>query len=391
MSRLGVLSLAWLALLMSFIDRLTWSSVAPRVGASLALPLSSLGAFASAFFMGYVLSNLVGGIASDRVGARGALSAALILLSIFTFAFSFIHSVPAGVTCQLLMGLAAGADYAACVKLMTAWFQPRQRAQAIGVLMTSLPIAVIVTNSVIARLLLEVPWPLIYRVLGIVTACLGLALPFLLREAPPSVEVRRASFPDILALLRNAELGRLALVGFGAAWGTWGFVFWATALMSRGHGLNPVQAGLATTAYGAAAIIAKPVTGFLSDRLGGRRKGPIVAVLLLYALGLLVFGQLHTETEFVVAAALLGCFGFSWGPLLATLVAEVGGGERAGTATGFTNALWQLGGVAVPIVVGAVFEQTHIFAYAFGVMAVGPALASLLMGLFCREASYAQT
>jgi sugar phosphate permease len=390
MNRCVILFLTWLALLLSFIDRLVWSSMAPSVGASLTLPLSALGIFASAFFSGYVLSNLIGGITSDRFGARIALGSALIMLGIFTFGFSFTSSVTTGVMFQLLMGLTAGADYSACVKVITAWFPPLRRARAMGILMTSLPIGVVIVNSVIPRVLPYMPWPFVYRDLGVATLCFGTMLLFLLRDAPPAAKIRLVSRLDILALLRNPELGRLALVGFGAAWGTWGFVFWATALMSRGHGLTAVQAGLATTLFGAAAIVAKPVTGAVSDWMGGRRKPLIIAVLLVYTTGLLIFGQLQTPVQFAVAATLLGFFGFSWGPLLSTLVAEVGGGETAGTTTGLTNALWQLGGVTVPVAIGFVFGHTHVFAYAFGAMAVGPGLASIVMWLFCHEASYAR-
>ncbi|NML90899.1 MFS transporter [Sphingobium sp. TB-6] len=88
-------------------------------------------------------------------------------------------------------------------------------------------------------------------------------------------------------------------------------------------------------------------------------------------------------------AEMLGFFGFSWGPILSTLIAEVGGPHTAGTATGVTNAVQQMGGVVVPIVIGAVFARTNSFSSAFIVMALGPLLALVVMALFCRDADYA--
>lgn len=391
MSRWIVLALAWLALLLSFVDRLAWSSVATSVSATSGLPLSALGSFASAFFGGYVISNLVGGVVVDRLGSRVGLGWALILLGVFTFGFSFIATVPGGIGLQLLMGLAAGADYAACVKLLTAWFPPLSRAKAIGLLMTSLPVGVMIANGVIPVLLGHVEWPFVYRTLGIATIVFGVAILLLLQDMPDQGISRRISAKEIASVLRNPELARLAVVGFGAAWGTWGFAFWATALMSKGVGLTPVEAGLATTLFGAAAIVAKPVTGWISDRLGGKRKGPILVVIAAYTIGLLIFGQLQTPLQFQTAAMLLGFFGFSWGPILSTLIAEVGGHQTAGTATGTTNALQQMGGVVVPLAIGAVFAHTQSFAAAFVVMAAGPALAFFVMWLFCSDASYART
>jgi len=390
MNRWTVLGIAWLALLLSFVDRLTWSSVASSVVATASLPLAALGSFASAFFAGYVISNLVGGIVVDRLGARIGLATALLALGLFTFLFSFITNVPGGIALQALMGLAAGADYAAAIKLVAVWFPPKQRARAIGLLMTSLPLALIVASSGIPIVLPHVGWPVIYRCLGAATILFGLAILPLLQDAPIAAAVRRVSPSEILAVLREPELARLAFVGFSASWGTWGFAFWATALMSKGGGLTPVQAGLATSLFALAAIVAKPMIGAISDRMGGRRKAPILAVLMVYTIGLLLFGQLHGALQFQAAALVLGFFGFSAFPLLSTLVAEVGGNQAAGTATGTTNAVQQMAGVVVPLAIGVVFARTGSFGSAFLVMAAGPAIALVVMGLFCRDSEYAK-
>jgi len=389
-ARIIILVLAWLALLLSFADRLVWSSIAPSVSAAQGLPLAALGVFASAFFAGYVVSNVVGGMIADRQGSRRALGGALVLLGLFTCGFSFTRSLAGGIALQAAMGLAAGADYAACIKLMAAWFPPRRRAWAIGIMMTSLPVAVMIVNAAVPPMLKVVEWPFVYRLLGLVTLAIGVGIWLFLRDTPHRAPVSALGASEILLVLRDPELMRLALVGFGASWGTWGFAFWATSLMIKGHGLTPGAAGLATTLFGAAALVAKPAMGAISDYLDGRRKGPIVLVLTVYAAGLILFGFLTTPLHYQIAAVLLGFFGFSWGPLLGALIAEVGGMRAAGTATGATNAIQQLGGVVVPVVIGAVFAQTHSFTAAFLAMAAGPALAAPIMAFLCRDADYSK-
>ncbi|WP_213765554.1 MFS transporter [Caballeronia sp. dw_19] len=384
-ARWMILALAWLALVITFVDRLAWANVAPTVSSALAMPLSALGVFATAFFSGYVIANLVGGLVTDRFGPRVALVMALVPLGIFTFIFSFTGSVAFGLGAQFLMGLAAGADYAACIKLIASWFPITKRAKAIGLLMTSVPVGVLLANAIIPTLLLHVQWPMVYRGLGLATLAFAFVLIAVLSDGPTGrAKALPAQAGSIKALLHDRDLLCLALAGFGAAWGTWGFAFWANALMSKGHGLTAVQAGFVTTLFGAAAIVAKPATGALSDFLGGRRKSLILIVLAIYAAGLLSFGALETAFEFRIGALVLGFFGFSWGPLMAALIAEVAGRKSAGTATGFTNALWQMGGVLVPVVIGVVFQSTHSFYCAFAVMAMGPLLAFFAM-LFVQE------
>jgi ACS family glucarate transporter-like MFS transporter len=59
-------------------------------------------------------------------------------------------------------------------------------------------------------------------------------------------------------------------------------------------------------------------------------------------------------------------------------------GSVTGTASGFANAIWQLGSVCVPVVVGAVYAATGSFNAAFLTLAAGP-LVGLLFMLGVRE------
>jgi MFS family permease len=84
-----ILFVAWLSFLLSFVDRLAWANVAISVGGSLGLPIAALGIFVTAFYVGYVICNALGGIASDRFGRPVTLAVSLLLLGISTFLFSF--------------------------------------------------------------------------------------------------------------------------------------------------------------------------------------------------------------------------------------------------------------------------------------------------------------
>ncbi|WP_315838288.1 hypothetical protein [Bradyrhizobium prioriisuperbiae] len=61
-----ILALAWLTFLISFVDRLAWGNVSIPVGQTLGMPVAALGIFVTAFYVGYVIANFVGGFGSDR-------------------------------------------------------------------------------------------------------------------------------------------------------------------------------------------------------------------------------------------------------------------------------------------------------------------------------------
>ena len=60
-----ILFIAWISFLVSFVDRLAWGNVAISVGQSLGIPVAALGIFVTAFYIGYVIANFIGGFSSD--------------------------------------------------------------------------------------------------------------------------------------------------------------------------------------------------------------------------------------------------------------------------------------------------------------------------------------
>jgi sugar phosphate permease len=383
------LALVWAAFLISFLDRLTWANVAVSAGESLGLQLAALNIFVTAFYAGYVASNFVSGFATDLFGGRRMLTLALIPLGTFTFLFGFTGSVAVGLALQGLMGLAAGADFSAGIKLIAAWFERAERGRAMGLYFTAPTLGVILTNALVPQALGVVGWSGIYHVFGAVTVVLGILCFVMLRDQPP-----RRSAPvsgravitkaKIAQLVRNRDLVFLTAAGFGSMWGSWGFAFWVNSLMIRGHGLSAATAGAIVSLFGLGAIVGNPLMGYLSDRLGGARKGPIIVCLLAFVSLLIVFGGLGGESQFRVMAPILGIAAFVYMPLLSAMVTEVAGVALAGSATGLSNAIWQIGSILVPVVVGVVFQWTGSFQAAFVALAAGPLFGAGCM-MFVQE------
>ena len=380
-----ILFIAWLSFLLTFIDRLTWANVAVSVGGTLGLPVAALGIFVTAFYAGYVVCNTLGGVASDRVGGRLTLTLSLVLLGLFTFLFSFTTSLAYGLVIQALMGLAAGADYASCIKLIVAWFDRTSRGRAMGLFLVASSLGTVATNAIVPTLAASYGWQGVYRVLGGVTLAVGLVAWLLLRDRPGGAmeQVIRPKL-DLRPLLANRNLVLLAITGFASNWGTWGFFAWANALMIKGRGFTAIEAGAIVSLVGIAAIAGKPLIGLLSDWLGGRRKWLTFAVFLLFAVMLMVFGQLTGTLAFQIAAPFVGLGAFVYSPLMAAMVAEASGVALAGSAAGILNSFWQTGSVIVPLAVGVVFQATGSFAAAFATLAAGPAVAAVVL-LFVRE------
>ena len=380
-ARWTTLAVVWAAFWISFVDRLIWANVSTSVGASLGLTLAALNVFVTAFYTGYVLSNFGSGFLTDRIGGRRMLTLALIPLGAFTFCFGFTASVAFGFVLQVLMGLAAGADYAAGVKLITAWFGRRDRGRAMGLYMTAPTLGVIIANAMVPAFARVFDWASIYQIFGVVTAAIGVLCFFLLTDQPPRDAIefpvsKDTPRPSARQLLRNRNLVLLTFAGFGGMWGSFGFVFWVNALLVRGHNMTAIDAGGIVALFGVGALFGNPLVGLLSDWLGGVRRVPILVSLLSFVVLLVAFGTIESTTLFWLVAPFLGVAAFAFHPLIGAMVAESAGLALAGTATGVTNACWQLGTIVVPLVVGVIYQLTGSFLAAFATLAIGPLFAA---------------
>jgi ACS family glucarate transporter-like MFS transporter len=367
---------------LTFIDRLAWGSVAASAGASLGMSVAALGVFVTGFYATYVLSNAAGGFVIDWVGPRRMVLLGLVPLGILTFGFGYTPSVHVGLIIQGGMGVAAGIDYTACIKLVASWFPLRTRGKAMGFFMIGSSLGVVLTNAIMPTFLKHFGWRGSYKCLGVITIIWGVVAYVVVRDGPSTQ--KSAATPNYRLLYQNRNLLFLALAGFGVFWGIVGFTNWANALMVKSYHLPLVRAGFVVALFGVGAMIGKPLIGFVADQLGGHYKALSIFCMAAFAVMVLLFGRLSTETGFLFIAPFVGVTAQWSVPIMATLITEEATISLAGSATGLTNALWQLSGAIVPIVVGRVFQATQSFQAAFLVLAAGPAFG-ILMLLFVRE------
>ncbi|MDQ0383031.1 MFS transporter [Amycolatopsis thermophila] len=382
-----VLFACWASFTLTSIDRSTWGPASVFVGEGLGVPLASLGAFATAYYIGYVISNAVGGVLSDAIGSRRTLTASLFGAGVLMVVFGSTSSAAVGIAVQALVGLFAGADYAAGIRLITSWFRPNELGLVMGVFLTATSIGLGIANAVVPSLIAWHSWETSYHLFGAISIGFSVVLFFVLKPgplgAPPVVRnssTRRRFLPDFSLILRNRNLLVVSVAGFGGFWGVYGFVTWANALMIKGHHIPSKTAGLVIVIFSIMAAVSKPLLGFIADKFFPRRRKLLIIVLLgVYGLGLVAFGSLGTTASFFWVGALLGLVAYAATTLMVALVPTLVPATVTGTAAGATNAFWQLGSTIVPVVVGAVFAGTGSFLAAFSTLAAGPLVGMLLM------------
>ncbi|MBK4738511.1 MFS transporter [Noviherbaspirillum pedocola] len=373
-----VLAIAWLSFVISCVDRVAWSTIASPVGQTLGISVAMFGAFVTAFYVGYVVANIAGGVISDVLGARCTLTLTLLPPGILTFLFIYIHSLTAGIIIQFIMGLSAGADYSACVKILATWFG-KDKGKAMGISATGSSIAVVFANAIVPSVALKLSWGFAFKFLGIMTSLMGVLAFSILRNSPATVVMRRLKLHDVKVLFRNRQLLLFCVCGLGGVYATVGFAAWCNALITKEYGISPVVAGAVAVWFGFRAVIAKPLLGWLSDLWPRSARWLSIGCLGMFSSLLIVFGQCSNVIQFYAIAPFLGAAAYGYTPLLIAQVAQISGHNAAGAAAGISNAAWQLGSVVSPLLIGYVYAHTHSFETALAILAVGPALGVLCL------------
>jgi NNP family nitrate/nitrite transporter-like MFS transporter len=309
------------------------------------------------------LGRIPVGALTDRFGARVMFPAVSLLTVVPVLALSVVSSYPALIVTGLFLGI-GGTAFAVGVPLVSGWYPPARRGFAIGVFgigMGGTAIANFTTVKIADAYGAKAPFLLVAAVL----AAYAVVSFLLVRDAP------HRQPPAGSALRRMADVGRLAVtwqlcflyaVGFG---GFVAFSVYLPAYLRTAYGLEVADAAMRTAGFVVLAVVARPLGGWLSDRLHP------VPVLVACFSGVAAFAVVQAfqpalmpvgTIAFLGMAALLGA---ASGAVFA-LVGKVAPADKVGTVTGLVGAAGGLGGFVPPLIMGWVYGIEG--SYAIGLM-----------------------
>lgn len=376
------LSMAWLAYLLSYVSRMSWSPIIPVASKDLGINAAQAGSFMTAFYIGYVITQIPGGFLVDKYGYRKVLLSCFSLLGIFTLLSGFAPNYQLGLVTRVITGMGAGAIFSAGIVLINDWFPENKRGLANGLFMTSTSLAVSLVNLYVPTVAHGYGWRSAFYIGGILPLIALVIAFFVLKEFTPISQKRKegnvtkVSGSDIISLLKNKNLMLTGIAGFGGQWATTAIATWANSYLNKSMHLSLVQAGLFMSIFGFAALLSKPVTGILSDYLD--RKALTVWILVLLGPVLIWFGLNQNLSLIYLLIPLMGILGYAFYPVLNTVIGQSVEKRLLGTAAGLVNAIWQLGAMISPLAVGAVIDATGSYFYCFATMAVAPFLGGLV-------------
>ena len=367
------LALATLGFAVNFWAWSLLSPLAPRYQELLGLSPLAVSVMVAVPVIVGSLGRIPLGALTDNYGGR-IVFALLSFVTIVPVVFlAFASAYPALLLGGLVLGL-GGASFAVGVPFVSAWFPPERRGFALGVYGMG-NIGSAISGFLTPRIASSVGRPWAFLIVAVALAAVGLAFLVAGRDAPNRPRATQPFLSRFLAAARlpiARDLAVLYAITFG---GFVAFGVYLPTFLKTVYGLGTTDAASRAAGFVVLATLARPVGGWLSDRVSGIK-------VLQWALGVVAAGAVVTafQPQIVLATVAFLAMAAALGLGNGAVFALVGTGVPAasvGSVTGLVGAAGGLGGFLPPIVMGLVYQATGD--YAIGLMLLSDvALAGLV-------------
>ncbi len=375
-----ILALMVASFLLTFISRMAWPPLIPVVAPVLHMTNVQAGALMTAFYFGYIITQIPAGVLTDRLGVKAILTISLVLEGIATFGMRYMNNYDTGFWLRVIVGLGAGAVMSACTRAVTEWFPPKERGTAFGILLAAPSAGIVLSNYIAPALNSVLGWRGVFEVIGVFTIIIGILIVLLVRTTSEQTPKSGNPLGGFKVIFSSRELILAALAGFCLLWSELGIATWANAYV-KNLGYSVAAAGLVMIFYGIGGVIAPLFSGYLSDKIG-KRKSILIFAYAAQIPATIIFGYMHSIGLLYLLGFLVGFLSYLANPHLSVLVTQFAGKEWAATATGTTNFVWQLASMIGPVVLGWSIDVSGSFSSVWYILSAGPLLGIfLLMGI----------
>jgi sugar phosphate permease len=387
-----ILGVLWITYIVVFLNRLSVGPLAPFFKGDLGITSTQVGLVMSAASFGYMVSIFPIGWVVDRIGARWPIVMGEFIAGTCMIALFFAPSYRWLLILMFVTGLGCGFLMPSTTQGVVAWFPPKERATVMGLKQTAVNIGGIISASTLPAVALALGWRYCFLFLGIVAIAIGIAAYVLYREPSMSSygsmdsETPAAAVP-LLEILRSRDIWLLAFCGMCLAWVEMAVIAHLVLYLTEVLLFGVVVAGGILAMTEAAGAIARPGSGFLSDRVFGGNRKPVfmlmagVASAMCFIVGL--FGA-DLSWGLYPVLFIFGVSGVAFGGIFLTLMSEFGGRRGAGKAVGLSGIITLAGVTLGPTFFGYIVDTFGSYELAW--LSLGfVAMICVVLLFFVRE------
>ena len=389
----------------NYVDRQALAVAAPVLMDEFSLSNTQYGWLGWGFLWAYALGQLLTGPVIDRLGAKRALSLAVIAWSIAGMLHAFGRGFLSFLMFRSLLGLSEAANFPAALKAIAEWYPRAERSMAVGILTVGPGLGFMIALPLVGLIIETLGW----RAAFIIPGALGLVWlwwwqryfhspeqhPDISEQERQLILAGRDANPQPVKrpwywALRYREIWGLMLSRFIGDGAFYFFVFWLPLYLSSERGFNIMDIALFAWIPFLALDIGALAGGWFGQRLirngvslDRSRKIVIWIGALLVPAALPAVTADNAGTAIALIAVAMFAMQFKASSLF-TLPADLFPARDVGTIWGLFGAIGSIGGAVFSIVVGWTIDH---FSYqpVFAAVAVMHILSAAMINLFIPQ------
>jgi sugar phosphate permease len=376
-----ILFMVSLMYLVTYMDRVNISSVAPLVAKEFGFTKIQMGIIFSMFTWGYALFQVPGGWVGDKFGPRTVLATIVTYWSIMTAATAHCVGLISFAIIRFLFGVGEAGAFPTATRAMQMWFTRAERGIAQGVTHSASRLGAAIVPPITVAIMAAWGWRAVFYVFGAVGAFWSVLWYVMYRNMPEEhKKVNPAELAHIRGrdekgnikqlnlqkkpavpwkiLLRHPNMWAIMLAYFTYVYCLWIFLSWLPSYLVDYRGFTLVKMGIFASLPLFAGVIGDTVGGWATDVLlvktgNTKLSRRIVAITGMLGTVAFILPAAVTMNAYTAVFCLTGAMFFlecTIGPSWAVPM-DVGG-EYSGTVSGMMNMAGNIGGALSPLVFG---------------------------------------
>jgi sugar phosphate permease len=357
----------------------TFYLLLPIIGNELGLSFSQIGLIMTCQYIAGAVANVPGGVLVDTVGRKGLLMGVSLFWVGFPYLLmSFTHSYLMLLGCVALVGVGNSLWHPTAIPTLARRFPERKgfvlslhgmggnagdalAPLVVGALLAVMTWRQVVVLNVVPGLLMSLLLLVFLGTLrlgpkkagpGAVAAAGKKGIAAVVDEAPQSLADYGRGLKQLLS---NRSLVLLSTSGAFRAMTQNALLTFLPLFLAREMGFSTLWTGGAMFALQAAGLVASPIAGHLSDKLG--RRSVMTTSMLMTALVLLLMAVAGKSTVFVFFIAVLGFFLYAIRPVIQAWILDATPRNMGGSSIGILFGAQSLGASISPLLGGLIADR----------------------------------
>lgn len=371
--------------LVAFFHRVAPGVIAKELMESFHASGTLLGLLSAVYFYVYAGLMIPAGLLVDAYGPRRVVAVGGTLMGVGTLLMGWAGSTSILFVGRFLVGLGASVTFVGALKVAAIWFPPRRFGTLAAMTATMGVLGALIATVPLALLASALGWRGAFILVGALTGMASVLCWWVVRDYPeelgfavetvgngPGAGSAVMPFSQVLRgaglVLKNPYTWPPFLTFFCLYAGSGNLMLWVVPFLRDVYALTTPQAATYATATSLALLVSGPLTGYLSDRVLGRRRplylGLCWGSLVLWAIFLLTIGRLPLwglYTLFFMMGIWGAAFVLTW-----PIGREVNPPQLAGVSVAVVNLGGFLGAALTQAPVGAVLDSRWAGALAGG-------------------------